>query len=96
MLAELAKRDPVGGPSGAADRAVVADAIFASTNGNDPPTLMTSDINVYNRLARRYAPGRFKQRSVDGETEPLEETIRREGSRASSSASPTRTAYCAR
>jgi hypothetical protein len=78
MLAELAKGAAVGGSSGAADRAVVADAIFARTKGNDPPTLMSGDIDVYNRLARRYAPGRFKQRTVDAKTERLEETIRRE------------------
>jgi hypothetical protein len=78
MLAELAKADPIGGHAGAADRAVVADAVFARNDGKGPPTLMTSDFNVYNRLARRYAPGMFKQRIVDGETERLEVTIRRE------------------
>ncbi len=78
MLAELAKADPIGGQAGAADRAVVADAVLARNNGKDPPTLMTGDFNVYNRLARRYAPGMFEQQIVDGETEKLEVTIRRE------------------
>lgn len=78
ILAELARGNPVGGPEGAADRAVVADALFARNNGSNPPTLMTGDANVYTRLAARYAPGRFKQRNIDGSPEKLADTIKRE------------------
>ncbi len=81
MLAELSKGDPVGGPSGAADRAVVADAVLARNNGKDLPTLMTGDHNIFKPLAKRYVPGLFKQRVVDGKTERIEETIRRDGAK---------------
>jgi hypothetical protein len=41
-----------GGPAGAADRAVVADALFAS-NPSTPLTLYTADEGVYKALAQR-------------------------------------------
>lgn len=78
MLSELAKPPAIGRQGGAADRAVVADAVFAKTDGSTIPTLMTADKAIFARLAERYAPGRFTQQIVAGEPESLPTTILRE------------------
>lgn len=78
LVNELGKPPAVGGNAGVADRAVVADAVFARRTGEEPPRLVTADWRVYATLAERYAGGRFKQRRTAGGTEKLAETIKRE------------------
>jgi hypothetical protein len=56
VLDELAKSPVVGKNKGVADRAIVADTVFAK--GSSKPTFMTGDANVIVRLFERFGPGR--------------------------------------
>jgi hypothetical protein len=53
MVAELARDPVVGRAKGAADREVVADALFGVTEPGAKPTLAVHDKGVYNPLAKR-------------------------------------------
>jgi len=56
VLDELAKSPGIGKNKGAADRAIVADTVFAK--GVSKPTLMTGDTDVIARLFQRFGPGK--------------------------------------
>jgi hypothetical protein len=55
VLDELANEPAIGGASGAADRAIIADAVFAV--GSAKPTIMSGDAAVVTRIFSRYGPG---------------------------------------
>jgi hypothetical protein len=50
----MASSTAIGGPQGALDRALIADAMFAQTTGGVTPSLVTVDAGIATRLARRY------------------------------------------
>ena len=56
VLIELAKVPAIGKNKGAADRAIVADTVFAQGSGK--PTLMTGDTHIVSRLFHRFGPGK--------------------------------------
>lgn len=57
----VAAGESVGGPEGAMDRSIIADAIFADVDPGTTPTLVSSDTRMVARLAERFAvaPGPF-------------------------------------
>jgi hypothetical protein len=55
QLGDAIAKDMIGGPSGAPDRAIVADTLFTPSPSGSLPTLVTVDELVYLRLARKFA-----------------------------------------
>jgi hypothetical protein len=53
LLAELAKKPPVGRTKGVEDRNIVADTFFAVCEPGVTPRLATQDPGIYNPLAKR-------------------------------------------
>jgi hypothetical protein len=66
VLTELAKQPPVGGASGAADRGIVADVMFAA--GGVGATFVSGDAKVVARLFARYGPGASALKQRPGQT----------------------------
>jgi hypothetical protein len=66
VLSELANAPAIGKNKGAADRAIVADTVFAKGAGK--PTLMTGDTHMISRLFQRFGPGKARPiRQLPGE-----------------------------
>ena len=55
VLNDLNTSPAIGGNKGFADRGAIADALFAKTEAGVTPKFVTSDKDVYGRLAQRYA-----------------------------------------